>query len=73
MGLNRGLALTWIEQAAAFVGAGMMAGIEQTASAYSLSLARIKVPPEFIERYSGGTGPVRIILVCAGAWILSPR
>jgi hypothetical protein len=29
--------------------------------------------PEFIERYSGAIGPVRTILVCNGAWTLSPR
>ena len=30
-------------------------------------------PPEFIERYSGAIGPVKIIFICAGAWTLSPR
>jgi hypothetical protein len=30
-------------------------------------------PPEFGERYSGAIGPVKIVLVCTGAWTLSPR
>jgi len=29
--------------------------------------------PNSFERYSGAIGPVKTILVCAGAWTLSPR
>jgi hypothetical protein len=53
--------------------------LKRGAAGYSLSLTRILVclPAWYsriaVARYSGGTGPVRIILLCAGAWILSPR